>query len=166
MRTIRHCERDEGAAILAIINSGAEAYRGVIPAERRREPYMTRAELQRDLTAGVEFVGLEDTGELVGVMALQRVRDVHLIRHAYVVPHRQRQGVGAALLEHLCARASTQILVGTWAAAAWAIRFYERHGFTLVPPPRGRGLLEMYWDIPAAQADASVVLAKPAVADR
>jgi GNAT superfamily N-acetyltransferase len=162
MSVIRNCGPDDLTTVLAIINSAADAYRGLIPAEQWHDPYMTEAHLRRDLDAGVEFVGFEADGQLVGVMGLQHVRVVHLIRHAYVLPGHQKLGVGAALIEHLCARISTRMLVGTWAAAVWAIRFYERHGFSLVAPPHGRRLLDEYWDIPAAQAETSVVLERPA----
>src|SRR5215211_3278412 len=144
MGTIRPCCEDERAAILAIVNAAAEAYRGVIPADRRHDPYMPADELDREIAAGVVFWGYEADGELVGVMGIQRVRDVELIRHAYVLPGRQRQGVGAALLEHLAASVARPLLVGTWAAADWAVRFYRRHGFELVSPERKSELLKAY----------------------
>jgi GNAT superfamily N-acetyltransferase len=154
---IRPCRHDERDAILAIVNAAAEAYRGIIPADRWHEPYMSRAELDAEIAAGVAFWGHED-GELDGVMGIQPVRDVVLIRHAYVAPSRQGGGVGGALLEHLMATASRPVLVGTWAAAEWAIRFYLRHGFALVPPERTAELLRAYWDIPERQIETSVVL--------
>jgi GNAT superfamily N-acetyltransferase len=156
--TIRLCRDDERPAILAIINSAAEAYRGVIPADRWHEPYMTADELEEEIAAGVVFWGYEDDGTLAGVMGIQPVRDVTLIRHAYVDPARQRGGVGGALLDHLMDRAETPLLVGTWADAEWAIRFYQRHGFELVSPERKRELLKTYWTIPDRQIDTSVVL--------
>ncbi len=161
MGGIRACGDDERAAILAIVNAAAQAYRAVIPADRWREPYMSSAELDREIAAGVEFWGYEADGALVGVMGVQNVREVDLIRHAYVSPGSQRRGVGAALLEHLARRSSRRTLVGTWAAAEWAVNFYRRHGFQLVPPDRGTALLQTYWSIPDRQVDASVVLAKP-----
>jgi GNAT superfamily N-acetyltransferase len=165
MGGIRPCRDDERPAILAIVNAAAEAYRGVIPADRWHEPYMTADELDREIAGGVAFWGYEeDGGELVGVMGVQQVRDVDLIRHAYVRPDRQRGGVGGALLRHLCEHAARPMLVGTWAAAEWAIRFYERHGFELVSPERTTELLRAYWDIPERQIEASVVLAGPAPA--
>ena len=157
---IRPCRDDERPAILAIVNAAAEAYRGVIPPDRWHEPYMGAEELDREIAAGVAFWGYED-GELVGVMGIQSVGDVDLIRHAYVRPGRQRSGVGGALLRHLRGTASRPMLVGTWAAAGWAIRFYERHGFELLPPERTAELLRTYWDIPKRQIEASVVLAGP-----
>jgi GNAT superfamily N-acetyltransferase len=162
--TIRPCRDDERPAILAIVNAAAEAYRGVIPADRFNEPYMPAEELEAEIAAGVAFHGYEEDGALVGVMGIQPVRDVDLIRHAYVVPDRQRGGVGAALLEHLMRAATRRTLVGTWAAAEWAIRFYERHGFTRVSPARTAALLREYWAIPERQIETSVVLARPAFA--
>ena len=146
--------------MLAIVNAAAEAYRGVIPADRWREPYMSAHELDSEIAIGVTFWGYEDDGELLGIMGIQPVRDVDLIRHAYVVPGSQRHGVGGALLEHLMERATRRTLVGTWAAADWAVRFYRRHGFQLVSPEQGRALLETYWEIPDRQVETSVVLAK------
>jgi GNAT superfamily N-acetyltransferase len=161
--SIRPCRDDERAEILAIVNSAAEAYRGVIPPDRWHEPYMPRRELDGELAAGVVFWGYEVDGALVGVMGIQQVRDVDLIRHAYVSPASQRRGVGGALLEHLERSATRRMLVGTWAAAHWAIRFYRRHGFELVAPVRAAELLEDYWTIPERQIEASVVLAKPPI---
>ena len=159
MASIRPCRDDERDAILAIVNAAAEAYRGVIPPDRWHDPYMPVEELDGELAAGVAFWGYEDDGGLVGVMGIQPVRDVELIRHAYVAPGRQRGGVGGALLEHLTRSTTRPILVGTWAAAEWAIRFYERHGFELVSPERKTQLLRAYWMIPERQVETSVVLA-------
>jgi GNAT superfamily N-acetyltransferase len=162
---IRACRDDERPAVLAIVNEAAEAYRGVIPEDRWREPYMDAAELDRELAAGVEFWGLESGGRLLGVMGIQRVRDVDLIRHAYVLPASQGRGVGGALLAHLRTLSTRRMLVGTWAAAEWAIRFYRRRGFELVPPERTPALLRAYWTIPEVQIAASVVLASPPLDD-
>ena len=118
-------------------------------------------ELDGEIAAGVRFWGCEDDGELVAVMGLQPVRAVTLIRHAYVAPARQRSGVGGALLEDLASRTTTRMLVGTWAAAEWAVRFYERHGFAPVGPERTAELLRTYWTIPERQIETSVVLARP-----
>ena len=156
---IRACRPAERDAILAIVNDAAEAYRGVIPADRWHEPYMPAAELDDEIAAGVAFWGYEDGGDLVGVMGVQPVLDVELIRHAYVAPGGQRRGVGGVLLEDLLARTTRPVLVGTWAAASWAIAFYERHGFELVARERTAALLEKYWSIPARQVETSVVLA-------
>lgn len=160
---IRRCREDESAAILDIVNSAAEAYRGVIPADRWHDPYMDRHELDAEIAAGVEFWGYETGGILIGVMGIQPVRDVDLIRHAYVRPGTQRRGVGGALLLHLHGLTARRMLVGTWAAADWAIQFYLRNGFVQVSPNRKTELLKTYWTIPDRQVDTSVVLADPAV---
>jgi GNAT superfamily N-acetyltransferase len=161
MGSMRLCRDDERAAILAIINDAAEAYRGVIPADRWHEPYMSRRELDGEIDAGVAFWGYEADGALVGIMGIQQVGDVDLIRHAYVSPGSQRHGVGSALLEHLARSTTRRMLVGTWAAADWAIRFYRRHGFELVSPERKDALLKAHWTIPKRQIETSVVLANP-----
>ena len=162
MGAIRACRDDERDAILAIVNAAAEAYRGVIPADRWREPYMPREELDEEIAAGVAFRGYEDGGELLGVMGIQPVRDVVLIRHAYVAPHAQGRGIGSALLRRLVASGGdAPLLVGTWAAAEWAIRFYEGHGFERVPREETARLLKAYWTIPERQVETSVVLAGP-----
>jgi GNAT superfamily N-acetyltransferase len=158
---IRPCHEDERAEILRIVNLAAEAYRGVIPADRWHEPYMPARELEEEIAAGVVFWGYEADGELLGVMGIQPVRDVELIRHAYVLPGRQRAGVGGALLEHLIDLPRPErrpILVGTWTAAKWAIRFYERHGFELTSREETVALLRAYWAIPERQIETSVVL--------
>jgi GNAT superfamily N-acetyltransferase len=165
MNTIRPCRDDDRQALLAIVNAAAEAYRGIIPPDRWHEPYMPASELAGEIAAGVEFWGSERAGALVGVMGIQRMQDVDLIRHAYVRPGSQRHGVGAELLGHLRALSSRRILVGTWAAASWAIRFYQRHGFQLVSPEQKNRLLRIYWTIPDRQVETSVVLADPPLAD-
>jgi GNAT superfamily N-acetyltransferase len=161
MQTIRPCRDDEREAILSIVNAAAEAYRDVIPADRWHEPYMPRDELDAEIAAGVVFWGYEDGGRLIGIMGVQDVGDLDLIRHAYVLPRSQRRGVGGVLLGHLADGATRRMLVGTWAAAEWAVRFYERHGFSLVARERGAELLHTYWNIPERQIETSVVLAKP-----
>jgi GNAT superfamily N-acetyltransferase len=159
--SIRPCRDDERDAILAIVNAAAEAYRGVIPPDRWHEPYMSSEELAGEVEAGVEFWGYEEDGELVGVIGIQALSDVDLIRHAYVSPSRQRGGIGGALLQHVSRAATRRILVGTWAAADWAIGFYRRHGFELLSRERATELLRTYWTIPDRQIETSVVLAKP-----
>jgi GNAT superfamily N-acetyltransferase len=156
---IRPCRDGESGAILAIVNAAAEAYRGVIPADRWHDPYMPAAALDAEIARGVAFWGYEDDGHLAGVMGIQPVRDVDLIRHAYVAPAHQGRGIGGALLGHLLAGSTRRTLVGTWAAAEWAIRFYERHGFERVTPQRTAALLKQYWTIPDRQIETSVVLA-------
>jgi GNAT superfamily N-acetyltransferase len=158
---IRECRDDERDAILAIINAAAEAYRGVIPADRWQEPYMGARELDSEIAAGVRFWGYEIDDELVGAMGVQEMDDVDLIRHAYVLPDHQGHGVGTALLQHLRGLSERPMLVGTWADAEWAIRFYRRHGFELVSPERKNELLKTYWTIPGRQVETSVVLANP-----
>jgi GNAT superfamily N-acetyltransferase len=161
MTPVRRCRQDERAAILAIINYAAAAYRGVIPDDCWHDPYMSASELDDEIAAGIAFWGIERDGALVGVMGIQPVRDVDLIRHAYVLPEHQRCGVGAALLGHLRGLSTRRMLIGTWAAADWAVRFYQRHGFELVPAERKGALLKTYWTVPDRQIETSVVLATP-----
>lgn len=155
---IRRCSNADLAAMKAIINEAAQAYQGVIPADCWHEPYMTRSSLMAEISAGINFWGWDESGVLIGVMGLQTVRDATLIRHAYVSPTRQGRGVGAALLSTLAGQTTGRLLVGTWAAAEWAIRFYERHGFQLVSTDEKDRLLSTYWSIPLRQRDTSVVL--------
>jgi GNAT superfamily N-acetyltransferase len=166
MHRIRLCRDDERGAILEIVNAAAEAYRGVIPPDRWHEPYMPSDELDGEIHAGVAFWGYEHDGALLGVMGVQPVEDVDLIRHAYVRPDSQGKGVGGALLQHLMSSSSRQLLVGTWAAAEWAIRFYCGHGFEQVGPATKTRLLQTYWTIPERQVETSVVLARPPLAER
>jgi GNAT superfamily N-acetyltransferase len=157
---LRRIADDELAEVLAIVNGAAEAYRGVIPADRWHDPYMSAEELDREIAAGVEFWGIEDEGgTLAGVMGIQAVRDVDLIRHAYVRPGLQGGGIGRRLLADFTAKAERPLLVGTWAAATWAVRFYERNGFELVERAEKDRLLRTYWSIPERQVETSVVLA-------
>jgi len=165
MSAVRRCHEHERETILEIVNAAAEAYRGVIPADRWHEPYMQARELDEEIAAGVSFWGYEARGSLLGVMGIQPVRDVDLIRHAYVLPGSQRLGIGGALLETLRPMSNRRMLVGTWAAADWAIRFYERHGFELVSPERTALLLRRYWTIAERQVETSVVLAHPPLND-
>jgi len=160
MGVIRPCDASERDAILVIVNAAAEAYRGVIPADRWHDPYMGREELDGELAAGVRFWGYESDGVLTGVMGIQPVDDVELIRHAYVLPARQGEGIGTALLRHLRGLSGRPMLVGTWADAVWAIRFYQRNGFALVGDPDRAALLRRYWTIPERQIETSVVLAE------
>jgi len=162
---IRPCTQSDVPAILSIVNSAAEVYRGVIPADRWHEPYMPKDELESELAAGVAFWGCEENGVLIGVMGIQPVKDVNLIRHAYVSPRAQAKGIGGALLRHLNGLSTRRMLVGTWAAAEWAIRFYQRHGFVLTTPEQKTVLLKTYWTVPDRQIETSVVLARPAFAD-
>jgi GNAT superfamily N-acetyltransferase len=156
--SIRRCLADERQAVLSIINAAAEAYRDVIPSDRWYDPYMSSNELDAEIASGVDFWGYEADGCLTGVMGTQPVLDVYLIRHAYVLPSQQRLGVGGALLSHLRPLSNRRMLVGTWAAADWAIRFYQRHGFELLESERSASLLRTYWTIPDRQIETSVVL--------
>jgi GNAT superfamily N-acetyltransferase len=157
---IRRCGSNDLDAIEGIVNEAAQAYRGVIPADCWHEPYMPRRELEGEVAAGVRFWGWEDSGRLAGVMGLQDVKDATLIRHAYVRTSQQGRGIGSALMDELVARAERPLLVGTWAAAHWAIRFYERHGFRLADAAEKDRLLDTYWTIPPRQRDVSVVLTR------
>jgi GNAT superfamily N-acetyltransferase len=157
MLTIKRCSTTDFAELYAVCNDGATAYRSVIAADQWREPYLPEAELRHEIDQGVRFFGAYEDG-LVGVMGLQDVGDVALIRHAYIRTSRQRSGIGGALLAHLRSLTDRPILVGTWKAATWAIAFYERHGFTLVHGPQRETLLRRYWTIPERQIEESVVL--------
>jgi GNAT superfamily N-acetyltransferase len=155
---IRPCTDGDVATIESIINAAAEAYRGVIPGDCWHEPYMPRSHLLDEIAAGVVFTGWSGAGRLVGVMGRQPVRDVTLIRHAYVLPDHQRRGVGGALLAAIVEQTTGPLLVGTWAAAEWAIRFYQRHGFRLATAVEKGQLLQTYWRVPPRQQEVSVVL--------
>ena len=160
--TIRASRGDDAPAILAIVNAAAVAYRGVIPPDRWHEPYMGADELALELAAGVAFWIAERDGRAVGVMGLQDKGEVALVRHAYVLPEAQHGGVGTALLRHVLAHTPKPVLIGTWAAASWAIAFYRRHGFEVVRDVEKETLLRTYWSIPARQVETSVVLADAA----
>jgi GNAT superfamily N-acetyltransferase len=155
---LREVRPDEREALRAIVNDAARAYRGVIPADRWHEPYMPRAELDAEIADGVVFWGAEEDGQLLGVMGIQDRGEVALVRHAYVAPGAQRKGVGRSLLRHVQGLARKPVLVGTWAAAEWAIAFYRRNGFAPVADERKDALLRRYWSIPERQIEASVVL--------
>jgi GNAT superfamily N-acetyltransferase len=156
---IRKCGEGDFETIYEIINGAAGVYEGVIPQDRWNEPYMSAAELAEEIEAGVTFWGYEVGGELVGVMGVQPVKDVTLIRHAYVRPAFQKQGIGGKLLSALRRRTTGPLLIGTWADAVWAIHFYEKHGFRRVTPEEKDRLLQTYWSIPERQVQTSVVLA-------
>ncbi len=155
---IRPCDHSDLETIYQIINEAAQVYKGVIPDDRWKEPYMPMDELRQEMDAGVEFWGYEEDGELLGVMGIQHVLDVTLIRHSYVRTAKQSQGIGGHLLSHLRGMTSRPILIGTWSDATWAIRFYEKHGFGLVSPEEKNRLLKKYWSIPDRQIETSVVL--------
>lgn len=156
---IRPCNDRDFDTIWAIINDGAQAYQGVIPADRWAKPYMSREKLQHEIDEGVVFWGYQEAGKLAGVMGIQPVQDVTLIRHAYVRTTSQKKGIGAKLLLHLLDLADGPVLIGTWADAVWAIRFYQKHGFQVVSHQLKNRLLKKYWNIPERQVETSVVLA-------
>jgi len=155
---IRPCEDSDFETLYEIINDAALAYREIIPADRWKEPYMSKDELRHEIAEGVRFWGYEEESRLIGVMGLQDVKDVTLIRHAYVRTAKRGRGIGGELLSLLRKMATRPILVGTWAAAVWAVRFYEKHGFRLVTPEEKDRLLAKYWSIPERQIETSVVL--------
>jgi tRNA-Thr(GGU) m(6)t(6)A37 methyltransferase TsaA len=157
---IRICAPQDFDQIFTIINDGAQAYKGIIPADRWTEPYMSREKLRHEIEDGVVFWGHEDAGALAGVMGLQDVQDVTLIRHAYVRTASRNQGIGGTLLSHLRTITSRPVLIGTWADAVWAIGFYEKHGFRVVDPDEKNRLLKKYWNVPERQIETSVVLAE------
>lgn len=155
---IRKGTAEDFEEIFNIINDAAIAYKGVIPPDRWREPYMTKAELQAQIEDGVRFSCYVDNDEIVGVMGIQDKAEVELIRHAYVRTKQRKKGIGSLLLRELIKDAKKPILIGTWQAADWAIRFYEKHGFRLVDEEEKNRLLKKYWAIPARQVETSVVL--------
>lgn len=156
---IRSCRENDVNVIRQIINDAAQAYKGVIPADCWSDPYMPQAELADEIAAGVRFLGYEQDGELVGVMGAQDVQDVTLIRHAYVRTSHRNRGIGGQLLAQLAEQTKRPLLIGTWADAVWALRFYENRGFRLVGPEEKDPLLIKYWSVPPRQREVSVVLA-------
>jgi N-acetylglutamate synthase-like GNAT family acetyltransferase len=156
---IRKAEHIESAAMLAIINAAAQAYKGVIPADRWHEPYMPAEELAKEIADGIVFWVMEEGGRILGVMGMQDKGEVSLVRHAYVSPGVQKKGVGTKLLRHIQELTAKPVLIGTWAAATWAIDFYKRNGFTVVSNAEKNRLLKKYWSIPDRQVETSVVLA-------
>ena len=163
---IRPCEERDIEIIYEIINDAAQAYRGIIPTDRWKEPYMSKDELRHEIDEGVTFWGYIENGELLGVMGMQDIEDVTLMRHAYVRTARRSQGIGGRLLSELLKKTRRPILIGTWAAAVWAVRFYEAHGFCLVSPEEKDRLLKRYWSIPERQIETSVVLAERRLSHR
>lgn len=159
MALIRRSREADSPAILAIINAAAQAYRGVIPADRWHDPYMPPEELEKEIADGIAFWVAEEGGQLLAVMGMQDKGEVALVRHAYVAPAAQRKGLGTSLLRHVQGLTHKPVLIGTWADAAWAIDFYLRNGFTVVPKARKESLLRRYWSVPARQIETSVVLA-------
>lgn len=159
-QTIRPCDAADLPIVCEIINDAASAYKGVIPADRWHEPYMPLDDLKMEVDRGVRFYGFRDGDRMVGVMGIQDVKDVTLIRHAYVRTEYRGRGIGRRLLEHLTGLTTRPVLIGAWKAATWASRFYERNGFTLVSEDEKNRLLRTYWTIPARQIEESAVLAR------
>ena len=156
---IRKLSAADFDSILYVINEAAQAYRGVIPEDRWKDPYMPAEELRKEIESGVEFYGWIQCDTLVAVMGFQPVKETTLIRHSYVLTKYQRRGIGEKLLKHLISLAQTpEILVGTWKANTWAICFYKKHGFKLVSRENKDRLLRKYWNIPERQIETSVVL--------
>ncbi|MGA2801978.1 MAG: GNAT family N-acetyltransferase [Verrucomicrobiota bacterium] len=155
---IRPCTDSDVPSIFAIVNDAAQAYKGVIPSDRWHEPYMPMEELKEEIAHGVKFWGYEDGGQLIGVMGMQQVKDVALIRHAYVKTEMRNRGIGGKLMAYLLGQTDGKILVGTWKAASWAVKFYQNHGFQLVSGEEKDRLLKTYWNIPERQIETSVVL--------
>ncbi len=155
---IRRCEDRDFDSIFEVINDAARAYKGVIPEDRYHEPYMPAEELRRQIDQGVAFWVCELDDGVAGVMGIQHVGDVTLIRHAYVRTALRNKGIGGTLLGHLVSMTTQPVLVGTWADASWAVRFYEKHGFTKVLADEKDRLLRKYWRIPERQVETSVVL--------
>ncbi len=155
---IRPCTESDVPEIFTIVNDAAQAYRGVIPADCWHEPYMPLQELKEEIAEGVKFWGYEDGSRLIGVMGMQPAKEVTLIRHAYVKTGMRNRGIGGKLLAHLLGQADGEILVGTWKAAGWAVKFYQKHGFRLVSEKEKNRLLKTYWNIPERQIETSLVL--------
>lgn len=155
---ILRCQQEDLKEICEVINDGASAYKGVIPADRWQEPYMPEEELKKQIDQGVQFWCYKEDEEIIGVMGIQYKEDVTLIRHAYVRSTNRSKGIGGKLLAHLTSIATTPVLIGTWADAKWAIGFYQKHGFRLVSESEKEWLLRKYWTIPARQIETSVVL--------
>ena len=156
---ISKCQEKDFNEIYEIINDAASAYRGIIPADTWHEPYMTQDELKRQIDEGVQFWCYTEEEKIRGIMGIQFKNDVTLIRHAYVRTTERKKGIGSKLLEHLCRISTTPVLIGTWANAKWAVEFYQKHGFRLLPEVEKNYLLSKYWTIPERQIETSVVLA-------
>ncbi len=156
---IAKTEQKDFEVIYEIINDAASAYRGIIPADRWHDPYMSKEELKKQINEGVQFWKFTEGDRIVGIMGIQPKGDVTLIRHAYVRTMERGKGIGSKLLQHLCSTSTSPILIGTWAAATWAITFYQNHGFRLLSEEEKNTLLKKYWSVPPRQMETSVVLA-------
>ncbi len=156
---ITKCNEKDFNTILEIINDSSTAYKGIIPEDRWKEPYMPKEELEIQINEGVEFWKYEENNEVLGVMGIQFKQDVTLIRHAYIRTIARQKGIGGKLLKHLTSITQTPVLIGTWADASWAIRFYKKNGFRQVDENEKNKLLKTYWSIPERQVETSIVLA-------
>ena len=155
---IKSDEKRDFNSIYEIINDASIAYKGIIPADRWKTPYMSKNELKTQINQGVQFWNYEENNEILGVMGIQIKSEVTLIRHAYVRTVARQKGIGGKLLGHLIKIAKTPILIGTWKDATWAINFYKKHGFRLVSDEEKNKLLQIYWTIPKRQVETSIVL--------
>jgi GNAT superfamily N-acetyltransferase len=153
---IKKLSLKDSSIIYEVINEAARAYRGIIPEDCYHEPYMSKEELRREM-GSMTFFGWDQGGKTIGVIGFQPIKDITLVRHTYVLPGYQRKGIGKKLLNQVKQMTKTkQLLVGTWADAIWAIQFYRKHGFELMPEKDE--LLSKYWDVPRHQVENSVVL--------
>lgn len=159
---IRKYNESEINIIHEIINDASTAYKGYIPPDRWKEPYMSIEELNHEINEGVIFYVYEEDGTIIGVMGIQDVSDVKLIRHAYVRTTKRKGGIGTKLLRYLIDDQEKPILIGTWKDAVWAIDFYLKNGFWLVSEQEKDHLLKKYWNIPERQVETSVVLTNKA----
>lgn len=156
---IQKCSKKDFDRLYSVINDAAQAYKGKIPSDCWHEPYMTAEYLTKEIDRGVDFFSYKEKGDFSGVMGIQHVGDVTLIRHAYVLTAFQRKGIGGRLLAFLVKRTDRPVLIGTWKAASWAISFYQKHSFTLVNEETKNRLLRKYWVISDRQVETSVILA-------
>ena len=156
---ISEYKKTDTSKILHIINDASLKYKGVIPDDCWSEPYMSEQELISEFNDGVRIYGYHHNNILIGVIGIQEVKDVILIRHAYTLSLYQGKGIGGALLEYLLKKnRSARLLVGTWKNASWAIKFYKKFDFILHTKEETTLLLKKYWNIPTKQIENSVVL--------
>ena len=156
---ISEYKKTDTSKILNIINDASLRYKGVIPDDCWHQPYMSELELIGDFSDGVRMYGYHHNNTLIGVIGIQKVKDVTLIRHAYTLTSYQGKGMGSALLEYLLKKnQNSRLLLGTWKKAKWAIRFYEKFGFILHTEEQSTLLLKKYWKIPSKQIKNSIVL--------
>lgn len=158
---IKKCDESDFKLICEVINDAASAYKGVIPEDCWKEPYMPEKELKEQINQGVQFWSYTEHGKILGVMGIQDKGNVTLIRHAYVRTKFRNKGIGSRLLNNLVSKTAKPVLIGTWSDATWAMDFYKKHGFRLLPKAEKDALLRKYWTIPDRQIETSVVLANP-----